>query len=150
MYAVQLRPYNNAEIDYTLFLMSTAAPQSINAFTASTLPCAAALWRAVSPCCNIIHQVTIVQTIKPHKLASVRPVLPRWMITMFWWDTKFNNFHFERQLTDTAIRYLATSGVWLLQRIQSSTCNLHCYTPNSTATCQGYYACPLLHPIRSY
>jgi hypothetical protein len=39
MYAVLVSHYDNAEIGYILFLMSTAAPQSTNAFTAaSTLP----------------------------------------------------------------------------------------------------------------
>ena len=60
MQAVQFRPNNNAEIGYTSFLMSTAAPQSTNAFTASTFPHAAASWRAVSPLCNINTSLTII------------------------------------------------------------------------------------------
>ena len=63
IHAVHISPYNsyyNVEIGYTSFLMSTAAPQSTNAFTASTSPHVAASWRAVSPCCSINTSCTII------------------------------------------------------------------------------------------
>ena len=70
----QLGWYSNAEIGYTLFLMSIAAPQSTNAFTAFTSPPVAASWRAVSPYCNIMHQVTIVQTVAVEEFHLVSDV----------------------------------------------------------------------------
>ena len=60
MHTVQFKLYNNAEIGYTSFLTSTAAPQSTNAFTALTSPCVAARWRAVLPYCSINTSLTII------------------------------------------------------------------------------------------
>ena len=58
MFTVQLRSYSNIKI-YTLFLMSTAAPCFTRTLIISGKPPAAARWRAVSPYCNIMHQVTV-------------------------------------------------------------------------------------------